>query len=192
MLIEMKAQGDKKIIGFDMDGVVLDHTENKLLLAKKFNLKIKKEETPSDLIRHLMPLSVYRKFQIDLNDNPKFRCLCAVMPGTKQIFRRIIKSEVPYFLVSRRKKERAAIKILKYHGLWPKYFNKNNAYFVITPEDKNKKAVELGITHYFDDQQTILDKLVNVKNKFLFDHLGVFKNSPYRRIKSWKEIARLI
>ena len=57
------------------------------------------------------------------------------------------------------------------------------------PETKEK---ELGITHYFDDQQTILDKLVNVDNKFLFDSVDVFKNSGYARVKSWKEIAKLI
>lgn len=193
----------RKIIGFDMDGVVLDHTENKLLLIRKFNLNIKKEETPSDLIKQTMPLPVYRKFQIDLNDNPKFRYLCTPMPGVKQALEKIIKSKVPYFLVSRRKKPLVAIKILKHHGLWPKYFNKTNAFFVLTPEDKDKKAKELKITHYFDDQQTILDKLISVKNKFLFDSIDVFKNpspfgrvrdknSGYARVKSWKEIAKLI
>ena len=35
-----KGQENKKIIGFDMDGVILDHTENKLLLAQKFNLSM--------------------------------------------------------------------------------------------------------------------------------------------------------
>ena len=56
----------------------------------------------------------------------------------------------------------------------------------------NEKSKELDITHYFDDQQTILNKLVSVENKFLFDSLGVFKNSGYARVKSWKEIAKLI
>lgn len=187
-----KEQENKKIIGFDMDGVVLDHTKNKLLLAKKFNLNIKRKETPSDLIKHKMPLPVYRKFQIDLNDNPKFRYLCTTMPGVKQILAKLIKQKMPYFLISRRKKSISAIKILKHHGLWPKYFNKTNTFFVLTPEDKNAKAKELGVTHYFDDQQTILNKLVNVENKFLFDSVDVFKNSGYTRVKSWKEVARLV
>lgn len=181
-----------KIIGFDMDGVILDHTDVKLLLAKKLNFKIKKEETPSDIIKKLMPPPTYSKFQINLNDNPKFRYLCAPMPGSRQVLDKLIKSKVPYFLVSRRKKPIGAVKILKHHGLWPKYFNKTNAFFVLTPENKNTKALELGITHYFDDQCSVLEKLIDVKNRFLFDHLGVFKNPPYRQIKTWKEIAKLI
>ncbi len=181
-----------KIIGFDMDGVILDHTEIKLLLAKKLNVNIKKKETPSDIIKGLMAPETYAKFQVKLNDDPKFRYLCVPMPGAKQVLERMVKSKTPYFLVSRRKKIRRAVKILKHHGLWPKYFNKKNAFFVLTPEDKNTKAKELGITHYVDDQQTVLDKLIDVKNKFLFDHLGVFKNSGYARVKSWKEVARLL
>jgi len=85
-----------------------------------------------------------------------------------------------------------ATNILKRHGLWPKYFNKTNAFFVLTPKDKDTKSKELGITHYFDDQHTILSELASVKNKFLFDNLDVFKNSGYARVKSWKEIAKLI
>ena len=61
-----------------------------------------------------------------------------------------------------------------------------------TPEDKNTKAVELGVTHYFDDEPRVLEKLVDVKNKFLFDPIDALKNSGYARVKSWKEIARLI
>ena len=187
-----KGQDSKKIIGFDMDGVILDHTETKLLLAKKFGLKITEKETPSEIIRNLMPRPVYLKFQIALNDNPKFKYLAPPMPGVKTILARIIKSGVPYFLISRRKKAVSAIKILKHHGLWPKYFNKNNAFFVKTPEDKNIKAVELGVTHYFDDEPRVLEKLVDVKYKLLFDSVDVFKNSGYARVKSWKEVAKLI
>lgn len=189
----MKYNIDKhKVIGFDMDGVVLDHTENKLLLARKLNLNIKIEETPSDIIKGLMSPQTYSRFQVYLNDDLRFRYLCNTMPGVKQELEKLIKSQVPYFLVSRRKKPLIAIKILRHHGLWPKYFNKDNAFFVSTPEDKNVKAKNLGITHYFDDQCTVLEKLVAVKNKFLFDNLGVFKNSGYARVKSWKEIAKLL
>src|SRR3989344_4161484 len=184
-----KEQENKKIIGFDMDGVILDHTSTKLILAKKFGLNITKKETPSGIIKALMPLPKYRKFQVDLNDNPKFKYLAPPMSGARTVLTSIVKSGLPYFLISRRKKEASAIKILKHHGLWPKYFNKTNAFFVKTPEDKNIKALELGITHYIDDEQKVLNALVSVKNKFLFDPLEAFKNPPkYWRIKSWKEI----
>ena len=182
----------KIIIGLDMDGVILDHTESKLFLARKFNINIKREQTPSDIIKSLIPKNIYPKFQTCLNEDPRFRYMCSPMPGAKKNLSRIKKLKIGYFLISRRKKPIQAVKILKYHGFWPKYFNKNNTFFVITPEDKNAKAKELGITHYFDDQYTVLNKLTNVQNRFLFDSLAIFKNPPYRRIKSWAELSKLI
>ena len=188
----MKSQVNNKIVGFDMDGVVLDHTKNKIFLAKKLGINIKIKETPSDIIKGLIPSPVYSKFQINLNDNPKFRYLCSPMPGAKEALDKLIRTNQQYFLISRRKKPIRAVKILKYHGFWPRYFNKTNTFFVLTPKDKDEKSKELGITHYFDDQQTVLNELVGVKNRFLFDSLEVFKNSPHRRIKSWKKISKLI
>ena len=188
----MKPQVDKKIIGFDMDGIVLDHTKIKLFLAQKFNLDIKKEQTSSDIIKKLIPKDIYPRFQIYLNHDPRFMYMCSPMPGAKNILSRIKKAKIRYFLISRRSKPIQAVKILKHHGFWPEYFNKNNTFFVTTPEDKNIKAKELGVTHYFDDQYTVLDKLTDVKRRFLFDSINVFKNPPYKRIRSWKEIAKFI
>ena len=188
-----RKQEGKKIIGFDMDGVIIDHAQRKVDLAKDFGFKIKKAETSSEIIRNLItPLSVYRDFQRVLYDEPKTSLFSPLMPGVKTVLAQINKSKIPYFLISRRKKEKPAIMLLIKHGLWPKYFNKKNTFFVLEPEDKEIKAKVLGITHYIDDEQKVLDVLHSIPNKIHFDHLDVFKNSPYRRIKSWKEIAKLI
>ena len=41
--LNKKEQGNNKIIGFDMDGVILDHTQNKIRSAKKLGFSITKE-----------------------------------------------------------------------------------------------------------------------------------------------------
>jgi len=188
-----KPQVDNKIIGFDMDGVILDHADRKISLAKDFGFKIKKYQTPSEIIKNLItPLATYREFQRILYDAPETALHSPLMPGVKSVLVKIKSSNIPYYLISRRKKESTAIALLTKHGLWPKYFNKKNTFFVLEPEDKEIKAKALGITHYFDDEQKVLGVLHSVPNKILFDSLGVFKNSGYARVKSWKEIARLI
>lgn len=187
-----KKQENKKIIGFDMDGVILDHTQNKIRSAKKLGFSITKEQTPSEIIRTIIPQSVYEEFKAYLYNDPTSSLKQRLMPGVKNVLNFITKNNNPYFLISKQKNHKMAVKILKYHALWPKYFNKKNAFFVNGPEAKDTKAVKLGITHYFDDEPRVLEKLVSVKNRFLFDHLNVFKNSGYARVKSWKEIAKLI
>ncbi len=175
-----------------MDGVILDHTQNKIRSAKKLGILVTKKQTPSEIIRTIVPQAVYGEFKSYLYDDPTSSMKQRLMPGVKNVLNYIVKIGTPYFLISKQKNHQMAVKILKHHGLWPKYFNNKNAFFVNGPEAKDTKATELGITHYFDDESLVLEKLISVKNKFLFDHLDVFKNSPYRRIKSWKEVARLL
>lgn len=191
----MKLQVDKKIIGFDMDGVIINHIRTKVKLAKQFGVKITPAQTPSEVMKTTMPLPQYRELQYLLYDHPKIGLMSPLMPGVKKVLAEIQKKKMPYFLISRRQNRTApnmAIKLLTKHGLWPKYFNGKNTYFVKEIEDKEVEAKKLGITHYFDDEQKVLTALVSVKNKFLFDSLGVFKNTPHNRITSWKEISEII
>lgn len=190
-----KRQGSKKIIGFDMDGVIVNHVQNKIKLAKQFGVKITPAQTPSEIIKTTMPLPKYRELQYLLYDHPEIGLTSPLMPGVKKVLAEIQKKKVPYFLISRRQNRTApsiAVKLLTKHGLWPKYFNEKNTYFVKEIADKEARAKALGITHYFDDEQKVLTALVSVKNKFLFDSMGVFKDSPYKRLSSWEEISKLI
>lgn len=191
----MKHAVDKKIIGFDMDGVIVNHIRNKIKLAKQFGVRITPAQTPSEIIKTTMPLPQYGKLQYLLYDHPEIGLSAPLMPDVKKVLAKIQQKKIPYFLISRRQNRTApsmGIKLLIKHGLWPKYFNEKNTYFVKEIADKEIEAKKLGITHYFDDEQKVLTALVSVKNKFLFDPLGVFKDSPYKRLSSWKELSGLI
>jgi len=186
---------NKKIIGFDMDGVIIDHMPNKVKLAAEFGFNITKEQTPSEILRTLMPTSQYKELQGILYDHLEVGLSAPLMPGVKEVLVKIKDKKIPYFLISRRKNrenQNMAVKLLTKHGLWPKYFNEKNTYFVREIKDKEIKAKALGITHYIDDERKVLTALVSVKNRFLFDRLGAFPNSEYTRLTSWKEISRLL
>ena len=181
-----------KIIGFDLDGVILDHTMNKIRLAKKFGWELKPEQTPSEVIKRIIPKLVYNQFQNTLYYDPGISLLSPLMRGAKSMLAGL-KNKYPYFLISRRKNPQWAIHILKSKGLWPKFFNENNAFFVMKPEDKNEIGRKLGITHYVDDELKILEKLANVENKILFDAHDLFPHvRQFERVKSWKELADLL
>ena len=191
----MKHAVDKKIIGFDMDGVIIDHVPNKVKLAAELGFNITKEQTPSEILRTIMPTPQYRELQGILYDHPQIGLSAPMMPGVKEVLAKIKSKKIPYFLISRRKNREnpsMGVKLLVKHGLWPEYFNEKNTYFVKEVEEKEHKAKELGITHYIDDERKVLTALVSVKNRFLFDRLGAFPNSEYTRLTSWKEISRLL
>lgn len=178
------------LIGFDMDGVIIDHTNSKLKLAKQFGFKLKPRETHSDIMRSIFDKPSYLRFQKALYYDPKIFKKTPLMAGAKAGLGVIKKSRLPFVLISRRRNPKISIEILKFYKLWPKYFNSKNTFFVLNPEDKNVKAKEFGVTHYVDDQIGVLKKLIDVENRFLFDNLEVFKDtSGYTRVKSWKELV---
>ena len=195
MLVIMKKDDKNKklIIGFDMDGVILDNSKSKIKVAKKLSLTIKLIHTPSEILKTLMTELAWRKFQYTLYDNHRFAFGVPLMRGIKGILSELNKKKIPYFLISRRKIPSVAIQILKKRDLWPRYFNKKNSFFVTKPEDKNEEAAKLGITHYIDDELKVINALSKVPNKFLFDPFNVFEKADhYIKIKSWSEFKKHI
>ncbi len=184
----MDIQPRVKQFGFDMDGVIIDHTETKILLAKDFGFSLKPEETPADVIRGIIPLKKLNELKYRLYDDPVTGLLSPVMFGAREALHKITLAGFPLFLISRRKNPDMAIKLLKHHDLWPTFFNEQNAYFVASPEEKNIKAHEIGITHYTDDEVDVL-RAVRVSHSFLFDSIGVFgEGESYTRVESWQNL----
>lgn len=175
-------------LGFDMDGVVIDHTLNKMRLAEKFGFLITADQTPSEILKKHIPEAVRDQLQIALYHDPKAALRSSAMRGAKPALRELARKQIPFVLISRRKDPETAILILEKHGLWPDFFHERNAFFVSSPEDKNAKAIELGVTHYLDDEQHVLEKLRDVPNRFLFDAHRVLPDAEfYTRIHSWME-----
>lgn len=180
-------------IGFDMDGVIIDHTIPKIRLAEKFGFSITPEQTPSDILKNLMPEKIRKEFQHTLYSDLKIALESPLMRGAKPALREIVKSGIPFVLITRRKDPEVAMRLLERHGLWPEFFHEKNTFFVIEPEDKNAKASELGLTHYLDDELKVLNALIDVENKFLFDKYDSFPDMTlYPKISSWQEFLEKI
>src|SRR3989338_394355 len=178
----------KLIVGFDMDGVILDNSDSKIKIARTLGFDIKLQHTPSEIIRTILPQVILEKLQSMLYDDHRIALRTPLMRGIRKILAELDKRKIPIFLISRRKIPDVAIKILKKHLLWPRYFLEKNSYFVIHPEDKNARAAKLCITHYIDDELKVINALVSVPNRFLFDQFSIFKEAEhYIKIKSWLE-----
>ena len=184
---------NKMVVGFDMDGVILDNADSKVRIAKTHGFELKLHQTPSEIIRAILPQAILEKLQKTLYDSPRVALSVPLMKGIRGILADLDKKNIPMFLISRRKMPEVAVKILKKHLLWPKYFNDKNSFFVDHPEDKNFRAAQLGVTHYIDDELKIINVLSSVKNKFLFDQFNVFEKADhYTKIKSWSEFKKHI
>lgn len=180
---------DRHIIGLDMDGVVVDNTENKIKFAKKLGFDLKPEDTPADFIEKILPEDVLGKLRDFLYHNPETALGASLVDGAKDGLNLLKKLKIPYFLISRRKDPVIAKALLKKRELWPRFLNEENAFFVLHAEDKDQKAAELGVNVYLDDQPSVLEKLKSVRKRFLFDRFKKFGDLPFEHVKisSWKD-----
>ena len=118
---------DNKItIGFDMDGVILDHSRTKVIAAKKFGFDLKKKDTPTEIIKTILPLDTYEEFKESLYRNFRLLSSATLNPGIHKLLNRFKKKNIRFVLISRQRDPRIVIKLLKIHKLWPEYFNKKN------------------------------------------------------------------
>jgi 5'(3')-deoxyribonucleotidase len=179
----------KQVIGLDMDGVIVDNTENKIKFAKKLGFDLKPEDTPADFIEKILPEDILGKLRNFLYHNSETALEASLVDGAKEGLNFLQKSKIPYFLISRRKNPEIAKALLKKRGLWPKFLNEENAFFVLHAEDKDQKAAELGVNVYLDDQPSVLEKLESVEKRFLFDRFERFSDLsfPHIKISSWKD-----
>jgi len=185
-----KSVKSKKLIGLDLDGVILDHTENRIRLAKQLGFEVLPQETPVDILVKKIGIAAYQQMKKMLYENANLARSIPLMPGAKKGLHYLKTIGMPYVLISRRHPPDAAFVSLKVHGLWPDYFETTNAFFVVEKKDKDIKAKALGVTHFVDDEPSVIVELASVPVRFLFDPLGAYSEIPAgsAKVSSWAEL----
>lgn len=186
----MARKAHNLIIGFDMDGVIIENTASKIKFARQLGFNLKPKDTPADVIENAMPAEALDQLRQLLYHNPETALQATLISGAKTGLTKIKKYNFRYFLISRRKDPALAQQLLRKRGLWPEIFDTSNAFFVQRAEDKNVKAAELGVNLYIDDQPSVLVKLTSVRHRLLFDRFRHFGDLPFehKKIISWREI----
>jgi len=184
----------KPIIGLDLDGVIVDNSKIKLAVAKKLGFDLAIKETSSEIIKTIIPETEFRELQRLIYDDPTVSLKSPLMRGAKEALFKIKERGLEYYLISRRRKPEVAIEFLKAKKLWPLYFHVKNSFFVTEPSEKNEKSSILGINFFLDDELHVLQELVSVKNKFLFDPFNIHQNfaADIQKIRSWNQFLQNI
>lgn len=176
-----------------MDGVLIDHTERKICFARDEGIELSPEETASSRMRKLVPRGAYLRIQERLYNDPRSAFDAPLHEGVLEMLDALSGAEIPFVLISRRKIPQNALVLLEGHGLWMKYFNYKNSYFVDRIVDKDIHASRLEVTHYIDDEVEVLDALTSVEHKLLFDTVDAFAElDTYPRASSWQEATRFL
>jgi len=136
----------KKRIGFDLDGVLADHKENRKAIMQKLGC-FKNDGRIRDYIYGMASLDA------------------GVMKGAKETIQKLTQ-DFDLFIISRRGPANR-----KYGKEWlKKHFNfpEENIFFVDKNKDKAEVIKKLNIGFYIDDRPSVLKNIDGNTKKFLF------------------------
>ncbi len=181
---------DNIIVGFDLDGVIIDHTQNKMIIASRYGIALRPEDTHSEKMSALFSSEIYHQIQQQIYDDTDEALSAPLMKGAYSVLARLREQHIPFYLISRRKKPIHAIHLLERRELWGEYFTPENVFFVQEPEDKDLVARDLGVTHYIDDESRVLNVMPSVTDRILYDARDLFpETGTYLRVQNWSQIA---
>lgn len=181
------------VIGFDLDGVIIDHTQNKMLIASRYGIHLTPAETHAEHMANHFTSEMYREIKSQLYDSTHEGLNAPLMEGAFGTLAKLLESETPYFLVSLQKNPMHASQLLENRGLWGTYFTPENTFFAHSAEEKYAIAQSLGVTHFIDDEPNILDIMHNIPHRILFDSRELFaEKHEYKHVRSWTELGRIV
>jgi hypothetical protein len=174
-------------IGFDMDGVLVDHTEWKIILARRFGYRLTAAQTASDQMRAHVADEHRGEIQRMLYQDDTYALAASLTPGARELLTSLRNAGIRCTLISRRRDHDLARLLLEKHHLRPDFFDDTNTHFVSSVQDKADACTRLGVTHYIDDEAGVLSALTSVTHRFLMDPYGVAPDAPWTRVSTLAE-----
>lgn len=181
------------IIGFDLDGVIIDHTQNKMQIASRYGIPLAPEDTHAEHMgAHFTP-ELYREIKSQLYDSTHEALGAPLMAGAFATLAKLREQGIQYFLVSLQKNPMHASHLLEERGLWGTYFTPENTLFAKNADEKHALASQIGVTHFIDDEPNILDIMTTIPYRILFDSRSLFPDkNEYEHVHSWSELALVL
>jgi hypothetical protein len=177
-------------LGFDLDGVIIDHTANKLMLAQRYGVLLTPEQSHAEHMSTYFTPEVFAEIREALYNEAPPALTAPLVQGAFRGLAVLRGAGVPYALISLRRDPIAAKRLLELRGLWGELFSDENVIFVRSGQEKYAAAQSLGVTHFTDDEPNILDIMSTIPHRILFDIHDQFSNrDDLTRVRNWEELT---
>jgi uncharacterized HAD superfamily protein len=182
----------KPILGFDLDGVIIDHTKNLIRLCHEFGFNIEPWQTVGYRLRKIIGEENYLKIRQILygiatkNSTP--------MVGVTDCLSRLKINGYQLYIISARHRENQPIAQQWLNRYLAKIFNKQEIFFVEEESKKNRVCQKLKVDVYLDDKVDVLKNL-NVLKLYLFDRYNIrndFDLGNIQPVSSWQEFYEVV
>lgn len=184
----MKRVVKYKNIGIDLDGVIIDHTENKIRLARELGFDIKPEQTPGHRLRKIVGEENYQKIR-KLLYGPLTES-APLMDGALNYLTQLAANNYKLFIISARFRENQPVAWNWINHYLSNIFDKHQILFVEQEKQKDLVCRNLKIDVYLDDKVDVLKNLISVPWLCLFDRYQIRNDFNLKNIypvSSWLE-----
>lgn len=174
-------------IGFDFDGTIVDHTKNKILIAKKHGFEISVAQAAGHRLRKIVPADIYIKIQEAIYG--PLSVSAVAMPGVKESMAELSKI-AEFFLISRRSSDHRQFAVDWLNKNLPGVFSQGQIFFVDQGQQKNDLCEALNIAIFIDDKISTLQYMQGLSHRYWFDQYDSSGELNYQGlivVKSWKE-----
>ncbi|MDD4990339.1 MAG: hypothetical protein PHW31_03455 [Candidatus Pacebacteria bacterium] len=175
-------------IGIDLDGIIINHTENTLKTAGSFGFALKKEQTVYQIMKGLIPQEERRKIskivygKLSLSPPPWTYALSSM--------KKLHRKGLELFILSARQQSHYALKWLKKYGV-TKDVPLKNIFFVKESEDKAAIVRKIKVDIFLDDKTTVLESIQKYCLPVWFNPHKLKNALEFKEVHSWLEFVKL-
>lgn len=180
------------IVGLDLDGVIIDHHENKIALARELGYQLERWQTNTNVMRQFLPPDKAKELAKNLYTVSTPRA--APVLGALEAIAKLPKET---YIISARDANSIpfAEEWLMKNGVYD-IISKERIIFCSNGSEKSPLCEKLEISTFLDDKVSFLNFLPDKTKKILFDEDGVVRElniSPEIQVAgSWSEFLSLL
>lgn len=177
-------------LGFDLDGVIIDHADHKKALLTKRGFSDAAHFEHHE-IRNLLGDKEYKAFQNELYG--RMSLYAPEIVGAKESLTRLKAAGHNLRIVSQRALGKDfAFQWLSDHGFQGHLFPDSAIHFVVTNEDKEIICRQFGIALHVDDSLSVLRILSTPQHRILFGYSGSIPPAATAVAPDWPSVERYI
>jgi hypothetical protein len=184
-----------KRIGLDFDGVIVDHSANKLKLAEGLGCRLEHWQTNTNVMKRFLRPETYEAIQDCLYY--EFTPLADPMDGALENIARLVAAGIePHIISARDDRSRPfAMEWIQKYRLTD-MIPPERLHFVGSGDDKRALVESLGISSFLDDKMAVLAHLPETTRRYLFDQHDIAKQIDLAGsdavVRTWKEFVDLV
>lgn len=178
-------------IGCDLDGVIVDHSYNEVIMLAERGIHIVRENITKKILKQLLAPEQYYQFKQELY-NTRADTADEIEGAFNALQKIVLRGNTVHIISRRNQSGKQACQWLDAHGFFS-FIPPEQIHFVSAYKDKEDVCRLYNIDLHIDDSPEVFDVLRTPRYRILFDPLSQHRNKKNVLFaRSWHDILNII